>query len=160
MTWQKLLSYVITLIVGVILGWLLISHFTPKPTTEVREVVVRDTTYVEKIIKDSKENTNPTKVETIVDGREVRTYTDTLAGKEEGLEFKVSHTVVDDPASSVKTFWDYEFKQTEKIVKEYITKDSIRTVVDTRYIQAPFFINTYFYTTIAMVIITVLAIIF
>ena len=153
MTWQKLLSYVITLIVGVILGWLLISHFTPKPTTEVREVVVRDTIETLKTITVTKRDTITRTIrETGI------AYVDSIAGSKDEVDYKIIHSITD--IGEVLSDWQVEVKPLTKTIVEYVTKDSIRTVVDTRYIQAPFFVNTYFYTTIAMVIITVLAIIF
>ena len=153
MTWQKLLSYVITLIVGVILGWLLISHFTPKPTTEVREVVVRDTIETLKTITVTKRDTITRTIrETGI------AYVDSIAGSKDEVDYKIIHSITD--VGEVLSDWQVEVKPLTKTIVEYVTKDSIRTFVDTRYIQAPFFVNTYFYTTIAMVIITVLAIIF
>ena len=153
MTWQKLLSYVITLIVGVILGWLLISRFTPKPTTEVREVVVRDTIETLKTITVTKRDTITRTIrETGI------AYVDSIAGSKDEVDYKIIHSITD--IGEVLSDWQVEVKPLTKTIVEYVTKDSIRTVVDTRYIQAPFFVNTYFYTTIAMVIITVLAIIF
>lgn len=153
MTWQKLLSYVITLIVGVILGWLLISHFTPKPTTEVREVVVRDTIETVRTISVTKRDTITRTIrETGI------AYVDSIKGTKDEVDYKIIHSITD--IGEVLSDWQVEVKPLTKTIVEYVTKDSIRTVVDTRYIQAPFFVNTYFYTTIAMVIITVLAIIF
>ena len=153
MTWQKLLSYVITLIVGVILGWLLISHFTPKPTTEVREVVVRDTIETLKTITVTKRDTITRTIrETGI------AYVDSIAGSKDEVDYKIIHSITD--IGEVLSDWQVEVKPLTKTIVEYVTKDSIRTVVDVKYFQTPFFMNTYFYTTIAMVIITVLAIIF
>ena len=153
MTWQKVIVYVLGGVALIVLGYLLHSAFTPKPTTEVREVVVRDTIETLKTITVTKRDTITRTIrETGI------AYVDSIAGSKDEVDYKIIHSITD--IGEVLSDWQVEVKPLTKTIVEYVTKDSIRTVVDTRYIQAPFFVNTYFYTTIAMVIITVLAIIF
>ena len=153
MTWQKLLSYVITLIVGVILGWLLISHFTPKPTTEVREVVVRDTIETVRTISVTKRDTITRTIrETGI------AYVDSIAGSKDEVDYKIIHSISD--FGIVLSDWQVEVKPLVKNIVEYVTKDSIRTVVNTQYLVKPFFLDHWFYVALVELVVVVLAIIF
>lgn len=153
MTWQKVSLYVLGGVALIVLGYLLHSAFTPKPTSEVREVVVRDTVETLKTITVTKRDTITRTIrETGI------SYVDSIEGSKDEVDYKIIHSITD--IGEVLSDWQVEVKPLTKTIVEYVTKDSIRTVVEVKYFQTPFFMNTYFYTTIAMVIITVLAIIF
>lgn len=143
-------------LLGSILGW----YVKPKERIEPAGIIiktVRDTVIQIKEISDSKENTNPT---TFIFADSIETEIDKLEGEEPGLNFSITHTRTKFPGKEVKTFWDYTFKQTEKIIKEYITKDSLRTVIVPEYISKPFFLDPWFYTSIAFLLTTILGILF
>jgi len=159
-TWQKTILYLLGAIALIVLGWFINDAFEDKPKTEIKEKIIIDTLYAERNFEKSKIAGKPKKVEAITDSGTVRTYKDTLEVNEaEGFFLKVTHTTVDSN-NSIDSYWDYSYKAVEKIVKEYVTKDSIRTIVDTKYLTKPFFMNEWFYISVVGFILTIIAIIF
>ena len=49
---------------------------------------------------------------------------------------------------------------TERIIKETITKDSVRTITETKFISKPFFLNEWFYVSLFELVIATLVIVF
>jgi len=153
MTWQKLILYIAGGVALIVLGYLLHSAFTPKPQIEVKERIVYDTLKTVKTITVTKRDTITRTIrETGI------AYVDSIEGTKDEVDYKIIHSIFD--FGEVLSDWQVEVKPLIKTVTQYVTKDSIRTVVDVKYIPQPFFLNPYFYSTIVMVVITALAIIF
>jgi hypothetical protein len=154
MNWQKLIAYILGGVALVVLGWLLHSAFTPKPTSEVKETVKYDTVKVVKQVK----FTETKYIDRYISKDSARTYVDSTMGTKSEVDYKIKHTIRDD--KKVLSDWEVNLEPKINIVTKYVTKDSVRTIVEAKYYQAPFFLNTYFYTTIVTTVIAILAIIF
>ena len=153
MTWQKVIVYVLGGVALIVLGYLLHSAFTPKPTTEVREVVVRDTIETLKTITVTKRDTITRTIrETGI------AYVDSIKGTKDEVDYKIIHSITD--IGIVLSDWQVEVKPLVKNIVEYVTKDSIRTVVNTQYLVKPFFLDHWFYVALVELVVVVLAIIF
>lgn len=152
MTWQKVVLYVLGGIALIVLGWLLHSAFTPKPTIEIKERVVRDTVETTKTITLRQTNT------IYRDTTNLQTISDSIKGTKDEVDYSIKHTLRF--AEAILSDWQVEVKPLTKTIVEYVTKDSIRTVVDTKYITKPFFLNEWFYVSIVELVIVILAIIF
>lgn len=158
-SWQKVILYVLGAIVSIALGWLLHSFYAPKPTTEVKEIVKYDTVKVVRQIK----FTETKFIDRIITEKDStrRSYIDSIMGNKNEVEYKIVH-IVDIPKEdyTAVSSWDVDLEPKINTITKYVTRDSIRTVVEPKYFQTPFFMNTYFYTTILAALIAVLAIIF
>jgi len=152
--WKGVITHSLALIVGIILGYLIVSHFTPKPTSEVKETVKYDTVKVVKQVK----FTETKYIDRYVSKDSARTYIDSTMGTKSEVQYKIKHTIRDD--KKVLSDWEVNLEPKINVITKYITKDSVRTIVEAKYYQAPWFLNTYFYTTIIATAIAILAIIF
>lgn len=153
MTWQKVVLYVLGGVALIVLGWLLNSAFTPKPETEVREVVVRDTLETIRTITVAKTDTiTKTITETGF------AYVDSIKGSKDEVDYKIIHSITD--IGIVLSDWRVEVKPLTKTIVEYVTKDSIRTVVNTQYLSKPFFLESWFYIALVELAVVIVAIIF
>ena len=138
MNWQKLIAYSLGGIALVVLGWLLHSTFIPKPTNTVTETVRYDTAYVDKppiVVEDTKYIDRPVYKDS------VRTYYDITSGEQDSTKYSIQHWMIDDSKSKVKSDWIVYLDPIYKIVKEYITRDSVQTRTEVKYISQPFFLN-------------------
>lgn len=137
------------LIVGFFLGWFVKpSH---KPSVEIQERIVRDTLEVEKPIYIQTQS-EPT----IIYKDTVQTIIDSTSGTKDKVDYSVKYSL----KLGEKSNWDISLKPLITTITEYVTKDSIQTVVNTEYLATPFFLNTYFYTSIVLLLTTILGILF
>ncbi|MCL4419951.1 hypothetical protein M1146_07730 [Patescibacteria group bacterium] len=152
MNWQTLISYAGILILGAVIGWLL--HNPSKPSSEVHEVIKYET-----IAKTDTVTISKTRIiEKPIFTNSVFNIADSLVGDTNKVAYKVFHSVKGD--SPIVSSWRIDLKpRTETIIK-FITKDSIRTVVNTKYLPKPFFIDEWFYVAIVELAIVIIAIIF
>jgi len=153
MTWQKLIAYVLGGIALIVMGWLLHSAFIPKPTIEVKERIVYDTVRTTKTI-----TIRNTKTDTIRITEKGFTYTDSLVGSKNEVSYNIQHSITKD--KEILSDWKVTLEPQLKTVTQYVTKDSIRTVIQDKYLPLPFFLNTFAYISIIELAIIVLAIIF
>ena len=142
MNWQKLISYVLGGIALIVLGWLLHSTFVPKPTTVVKETVRYDTLYQTKTVtvKETKFIDKPILKDS------VRTYYDQTAGEQDSVFYNIQHWLTDGDNQKMKSDWIVNIAPHYSVIKEYITKDSVRTVVESKFVSLPFFLNPYFWS--------------
>ena len=153
MNWQKLIAYTLGGIALIVCGWLLHSTFIPKPTTTVETKIVTDTiTTVKKIYF--------TKTDTItkVISNGITTYADSIHGQQQEVDYKIKHSIRLD--KETVSDWQVNLEPRLKTIVQYVTKDSVRTIVEAKYISLRFFLNPYFWSTIISVVFTALAIIF
>lgn len=152
MSWQKLIAYALGGIGLIVLGWLLNS--VPKPSIEVKERVIYDTVFQTKKITFTEVKSDT--ISRITDRKFV--YADSIVGTKDDVDYQIKHTVQND--SQVLSLWKVNLEPKLKTITQYITKDSIRTIVDTKFIPQPFFLQTWFYISIVELAVIVLAIIF
>lgn len=126
------------------------------PSIVIKEHFVHDTTYAKPkppiIIHDT---TYATKTKT--------TITDSISGTKSGASYKIKHTIteIDKDLEKYPSSWKVDFiPPPERIIKETVTRDSIRTITETKFVSRPFFLNEWFYVSLFELLITVLAIIF
>lgn len=156
MNWQKTILYILGGVALIILGYLLHSAFVPKPKVEIKETIKRDTIETVKTITITKTKV----IEKIVEPKGI-SFVDSIQGNKDDVDYKIIHSI-----SEIKELglynsdWQVEVKPLIKNIVEYVTKDSIRTVVDTKYISKPLILNEWFYISIIELIIITLAIIF
>lgn len=156
MTWQKVILYVLGGIALIILGWLLHSAFTPKPKVEIKETIKRDTIETVKTITITKTKV----IEKIVEPKGI-SFVDSIQGNKDDVDYKIIHSI-----SEIKELglynsdWQVEVKPLIKNIVEYVTKDSIRTVVNTQYLTKPFFLDHWFYIALVELAVVIVAIIF
>lgn len=153
MDWGKLILYILGGVALIVLGWLLNSAFTPKPSTSVIETIVRDTVKVERPIY-IQTTSKPT---IVYQDTGIQALSDSVAGNENEVDYKIKYSYWQTEGQGN---WDIQLKPLIKTIREYVTKDSIQTVVQTKYIQTPFFMQTWFYISIIELVVVVLAIIF
>lgn len=154
MNWQKLIAYILGGLALIVLGWVLHSSFVPKPTTEIKESVRYDTVYSTKQVR-----VVETKViEKPIYRDSARTYADSIKGEKNEVAYNISHSISDN--KEVVSSWQVNLEPKLKTVIQYVTKDSVRTIVEAKYVSLPFFLNPYFWSSIVLVVITALAIIF
>lgn len=95
--------------------------------------------------------------------RTATTFTDSTSKSEQGASVKVKHTIseIDKDLEKYPSTWKVDFiAPPERIIKEIVTRDSIRTITETKYLNKPFFLNEWFYISLFELVITALAIIF
>lgn len=143
LNWTYIILGVVILGVAFLLGWFAKPSTTPK--VEVKERVVYDTTETKKVVKETVTKTIE-KVDTVYQDKGGFTYTDSIEGEKDGLEYKVTHTL--SKSDSVYSFWDVEVKGLVETVKEYVVKDSIQTITEVEYRRTPFFLNEWFYVSL------------
>jgi hypothetical protein len=153
---QILLSIagIILITAGVLIGRYLFPSI-PEPKIEVKEHVIRDTVRVETPIKIFQKS-KPTIIKDTTGS--IQTVVDSIEGTKDQVEYKIKHTI-----SGSKKFlstWEIEVKPLISIIKEYVVKDSIQTVVDIRYVPEPFIMDTYFWLWIFQTGLTILALIY
>lgn len=156
-TFDKVLIAILAIIVltaGLLIGRYLFPSI-PEPKIEVKERIITDTVKVEKTITIF-QKTKPIIIKDTT-GR-IQTITDSIKGTKDEVDYKIKHTVFGD--KEVPSDWEIELKPLTRFIKEYVVKDSIRTVVDTKYIPVPFFANTWFYSTVLFFLISIAAIVF
>lgn len=157
MNWQKVIIYILGGVALIVLGWLLHSAFIPKPTSIVTETVKYDTTYVTKQVKVTE--TKVIERPIYIDSSKI--YADSISGIKDETTFFVKHIILDDPnAEKPISWWKLDIEPKIRTIKEYITRDSIRTVYEAKYLPTPFFLNTWFYISVALTVLTTLSIIF
>jgi len=156
--WQKVIVYVFAVLVfGTICFLLGRSSKTPDPPSIViKEHFVHDTTFAKPkppiIIHDTTYAT-----------RDKTTFTDSTSKSESGASVKVKHTIteIDKDLEKYPSYWKIDFiPPPERIIKETVTRDSIRTITEIKFLSRPFFLNEWFYISLFELIITALAIIF
>lgn len=154
MDWSKTVLYILGGIVLIAFGYLIHSTFTPKPLIEVKERVSYDTVYQTKQVTIVKTKV----IEKPIYRDSTRTYNDSIVGTKDEVGYQIQHTIKD--SGEVVSVWKVNLEPKLKTVTQYITKDSIRTVVEAKYFPLPFFLNPYFWSSLILVVITALAIIF
>ena len=157
MNWQKLLAYLGGALALITLGYLLRLSTAVQPSTTVTEVIRYDTTFVSSapvIIKETKFIEKPVLKDS------TRTYYDNITGQEDSTFYNIQHWITDGDGQKVASDWIVNVDPKYRIIKEYVTRDSVRTVVETKYSALPFFLNPYFWSSLVLVVITALAIIF
>ena len=154
MNWQRLIAYVLGAVGLMVLGWLLHSTFIPKPSTTVETKIVTDTVYTTKRIR-----VVETKIiEKPIYRDSIRTYADSIRGEKNEVAYNIFHSIHEN--KEVVSSWRVDLEPRLKTIIQYVTKDSVRTIIEAKYFPTPFFLNSWFYVSIVSMIITVLAIIF
>ncbi len=144
----------ILLTAGLLIGRYLFPSI-PEPKIEVKERIITDTVKVEKTITIF-QKTKPVIVKDTAGN--LQTIADSIEGTKDEVEYKIKHTLYGD--KEIPSDWEINLKPMIKIVKEYVVKDSIQTIVDTRYIPKPFFADTWFYVSCILTVITIFALSF
>ena len=156
-TFDKILiivGIIIILIAGLCVGRY-IFPLIPKPTIEVKERIVKDTITVEKTIKIFETS----KPQIIRDSTQnIYSIVDSVKGTQNEVDYKIKHTTTNN--NGFLSNWEINLKPLVRTIKEYVVKDSIRTIVDTKYFAKPFFMDEWFYASIIELGIIVLLIIF
>ena len=153
MNWQKVVLYVLGAIALISLGYLLRSVTIPKPSTIVETKIVTDTTTTVKKIYFTK-----TRTDTIRIAKEKFTYADSLMGTKDEVDYKIKHSIQSD--KEILNFWEVDLEPRLKTIIQYVTKDSVRTIVEAKYISTPFFMQTWFWIALLELPLIIIAIIF
>ena len=154
MNWQKLIAYIFGGVLLIILGWLLHSAFIPKPKIEIKERVVYDTVYTTKTITFTK-----VKKDTIrLTEPEQFFYADSILGTKNEVGYNIKHTIKGN--KEILSSWNVKLEPKTKIITQYVTKDSIRTISNDIYISKPFFLDHWFWINMIAFGIIILQIIF
>jgi len=153
--WGKWITITLGAIAFVVLGYLIHSaiYKPPQPKLEIKEKIIYDTVSTVKKVYFTKTDTL-----TKIVSNGFTTYTDSISGQQQEVDYKIKHTLQND--KEVVSFWEVNIEPRLTTITITVTKDSIRTIVDTKYIQTPFFLNQWFFISLVSWIITVLAIIF
>lgn len=148
------LGVLLLIVVGGVIGWLL---RTPKlPETIVKETIVRDTVVVEQTLSDTLTQ-YITKVDTLVEYPNTNiVYADSIKGKKNDVEYSVFHKIV--KGDSILSLWNIDVVAKSFQVFETTTYDSILTIHKTEYVRTPFFLDHWFYTSLAFLATTFLLI--
>lgn len=144
-TFDKILiivGVIIVLIAGLCVGRYIIP-LHQKPTIETKETIVKDTVTVEKTIRIFEKS----KPEIIRDtNKTICSIVDSIKGTQNEVAYKIKHTTKN--LGEYFSDWEIELKPYFKTITEYITKDSIQTVVNTEYIPKPFLLDVWFYVSV------------
>lgn len=141
----------IILIVGFFLGWFVKpSH---KPSVEIKERIVTDTLEVEKPIYIHTQS-EPTIV--YKDTTTIQAIYDSTSGTKDKVDYQIKYSL----RLGEKSNWDISLKPLITTITEYVTKDSIQTVVNTEYLSKPFFLDHWFYVSLILFVTTILGILF
>ena len=152
MNWQKVVLYILGGVAIFFLGYLAHSTLIPKPTIVIKETVRYDTLTTTKTISFTKVRKDTIRIPLAF------TYADSIMGDTNQVKYDIKHTIQND--KEILTSWKVNLEPRFTEIIKYITKDSVRTIIEAKYISLPFFLNTYFWSSIILVVITTLAIIF
>lgn len=125
----------------------------PRPKVEVKEMVKYDTTMVIKKVFVNK-------IQYVPRPDSTRVYADSIVGKQNEVDFKIKHTITDSAKTILPSVWEVAIEPHLTTITKIITKDSIETKINNVYLSKPFFMDTYFYTTIIATFLLILRIIF
>lgn len=142
---------VLILVVGFFLGFFI--RQPAKPTIEYRERIVRDTVATKEPIYIHTQS-EPTIV--YRDTATIQAVYDSTSGTKDKVDYQVKYSL----RLGEKSNWDISLKPLITTITEYVTKDSIRTVVNTEYMSKPFFLDHWFYVSLVLVATTILGILF
>lgn len=152
--WTLIIA-VILIAVGGVIGWLVKPSGKPQ-SVNVKEVIVRDTIEVEKVIKVTEQTIPNVEYITIRDTIKISALTDSTKGRKNDVEYKIDYSYEMDKPS----IWEIDLKALTQNIREFVTKDSIQTVVKTEYFSRPFFLDPYFYGMVAEFFLLIVTIIF
>lgn len=154
MNWPKLLAYLGGTIALIALGYLLRLSTMSNPVTIVSEIVREDTVYQKDTVK----------IETIKEipkpmaGTPVRVYSDTLQGRKNEADYFIAHTIKD--SGIVTSKWNVQIEPRFKFITKIVKRDSIQTKIAKEFYAQPWFMDSWFYTTVIAVILLAINMIF
>jgi hypothetical protein len=125
----------------------------PEGKVEVRETIKFDTVSVIKRIYVNR------LVEVETKGDSIKSYSDKIVGDTLDTKYEIFHSVIDSQ-KTIRSWWKVNIEPRFRTITKVVTRDSIQTKIDTKYLPVPWFLNNYFYVSITTTLIAILAIIF
>jgi uncharacterized membrane protein YvbJ len=98
-------------------------------------------------------------VESKVKGDSIRAYADSIMADTNDIKYKIFHSI-SDSQKVVRSWWKIDIEPHLKTITKIVTRDSIETKINNVYLSTPFFLNRWFYATLAELGIIILLIIF
>ena len=155
---KNLLLWAIIIVVVALtyVGIFFLGRGSVKPvqgSIEVKEVIKYDTVQtIRKIFIN-----RYVQVETKRDS--IKSYSDSISGDTLETKYDILHTVLDS-FKTIHSLWKVHIEPRFRTITKTVTKDSIQTKINNVYLTKPFFLDTYFWSTVTLFVITVLMIIF